>query len=74
MRTINKKFIPPADCRVPTSSELARERERERESMQQDQTTSSLPSSSECSSSSAPQTEEAREGTHALPVISLIIF
>ena len=22
MRTINKKFIPPADCRVPTSSEL----------------------------------------------------
>ncbi|KAG2612666.1 transcription factor HY5-like [Panicum virgatum] len=30
--------------------------------MQQDQTTSSLPSSSECSSSSAPQTEEAREG------------
>ncbi|RCV22478.1 hypothetical protein SETIT_4G224000v2 [Setaria italica] len=30
--------------------------------MQQDQTTSSLPSSSERSSSSAPQTEEAREG------------
>ncbi|KAG2607060.1 transcription factor HY5-like isoform X1 [Panicum virgatum] len=31
-------------------------------SMPQDQTTSSLPSSSERSSSSAPQTEEAREG------------
>jgi hypothetical protein len=39
--------------------------------MQQDQTTSSLPSSSERSSSSAPQTEEAREGTHStLPVAS----
>ncbi|RLM54794.1 hypothetical protein C2845_PM10G15500 [Panicum miliaceum] len=34
--------------------------------MQQDQTTSSLPSSSERSSSSAPQTEEAREGTHRM--------
>nr|CAB3470789.1 unnamed protein product [Digitaria exilis] len=43
---------------------------------QQDQTTrsSSLPSSSERSSSSAPQTEDAREGTHSsFPVASVSI-
>ena len=60
MHTINKKSIP-----LPTTAVCRRADSRGQGKNMQDQTqtTSSLPSSSERSSSSAPQTEEAREGT-----------
>ena len=60
MHTINKKSIP-----LPTTAVCRRADSRGQGKNMQDQTqtTSSLPSSSERSSSSAPQTEETREGT-----------